>query len=373
VTTPRDLARVTLVSPYALSVFGGVQEQVLSMSRELSRRGHDVQVVAPDRADTASYDTPARLDRVGRLISVAANGSRAPLTLSARASREASQKIRDFTPDVIHFHEPFAPRVGWCALRTHSAPSVGTFHRSGHGRSLVMAAPLLRRAARKLDVTAAVSEMAAVTARAVYRVSPEVLFNGFEIDRFVAFPREAQSELTLVVVGRLEARKGVATAIDAVRLHNDRHDHPWRLVVVGNGPERASLRHVAGADDYIEFVGAVSDEEKRRWYRRADVLIAPATHGESFGLILLEAMASETRVVASDIPGYRDAAGAHAVMFEPGQSNDLERAIDRALASRDAATLARARQHAEHWSMRRLVDDYLALYHQAREHFVALG
>ncbi len=372
-TIRRDLARVTLVSPYALSVFGGVQEQVLSMSRELSRRGHDVQVIAPDEADTATYDTPARLDRLGRLVNVAANGSRAPLTLSAQASRKAWERVRDFSPDVVHFHEPFAPRVGWRTLRERSAPSVGTFHRSGHGRTLLLAAPLLRRAATRLDASAAVSEMAAITARAMYGVVPEVLFNGFEIDRFVAFPREPQSQATLVVVGRLESRKGVVTAIDAVRAHNERREEPWRLVVVGNGPERASLRRAAGTDEFIKFVGAVSDDEKRRWYRRADVLIAPATHGESFGLILLEAMASETRVVASDIPGYRDAAGAHAVMFEPGQSNDLERAIGRALASRDSSTLALARQHAEHWSMRRLVDDYLSLYERAREHFVALG
>jgi glycosyltransferase involved in cell wall biosynthesis len=103
------------------------------------------------------------------------------------------------------------------------------------------------------------------------------------------------------------------------------------------------------------------------------VVIAPATHGESFGLILLEAMASETRVVASGIPGYRDAAGTHAVLFDAGQSADLERAIDVALASRDRSTLAAAREYAENWSMRRLVDDYLAVYQDARQEFAALG
>ena len=371
--TSRDVARVTLVSPYALSVFGGVQEQVLSMSRELAGRGIDVQVVTPDSSDHAEYETPARLERCGRLLVVPANGSRAPLTLSAHASREAFDRVSAFAPDVVHFHEPFAPRVGWRTLRAHLTPAVGTFHRSGVGRSLSLVTPVLRRWVSYLDATAAVSPMAARTADELWAVQPPVLFNGFETERFRVFDRENQPEETLVVVGRLEARKGVATVIAALRSHNLRGERPWRLVIIGAGPERMALERSASAADAVVFLGAVSDEEKRRWYRRADVVIAPATHGESFGLILLEAMASETRVVASDIPGYRDAAGAHAVLFAPGQSADLERAIGLALHTRDAATLSAAREHAQRWSMRQLVDEYLALYSRAREQFVALG
>lgn len=365
--------RVTLVSPYALSTFGGVQEQVLSMSRELSRRGHEVQIVAPHARDVALYDTPARIDRLGSLVVVPANGSRAPLTLSRRASLEAFARVLSFRPDVVHFHEPFAPRVGWRTLRAHCVASVATFHRSGEGPAVWLAAPVLRRWARDLDVSAAVSEPAAKTARRSCGLHPTVLFNGFETERFNEFAREAQAVVTLVVVGRLEARKGVAIALAAVRAHNDTPGPPWRLVVIGDGPERASLDAASGHDSSVQFLGALSDVEKRRWYRRADVLIAPATHGESFGLILLEAMASETRVVASDIPGYRDAAGPHAVFFETGRSADLERALDVALATRDARTLARAREHAENWSMRRLIDEYLSLYQDAQQHFRALG
>jgi phosphatidylinositol alpha-mannosyltransferase len=271
----------------------------------------------------------------------------------------------------VHFHEPFAPRVGWSTLRAHRVAAVGTFHRSGEGPAVSLVAPLLRRWAGHLDVSAAVSEQAALTARQACGVNATVLFNGFETSRFVEFARERQPVTTVVVVGRLEGRKGVATAVTAVRTHNARREDPWRLVIIGDGPERASLMTLAGNDADVQFLGAVSDVEKRRWYRRADVLIAPATHGESFGLILLEAMASETPVVASDIPGYRDAAGPHAEFFESGQSAGLERAVGVAL-NRDDVTLARARDHAEHWSMHRLVDDYLRLYQRARQHFAAL-
>jgi phosphatidylinositol alpha-mannosyltransferase len=368
-----DISRVSIVSPYALSVFGGVQEQVLSMSREMSRRGLQVQVIAPDERDHDTYDTPARVERLGRLVSVPANGSRAPLTLSSRASREALTRVASFDPHVVHFHEPFAPRLGWRTLRAHRVAAVATFHRSGEGPAVSAVAPLLHRWARYLDVSVAVSEQAAATALKSCGLRPTVLFNGFETERFVEFPREPQPLTTIVVVGRLEARKGVATALAAVQAHNERRVPPWRLVVIGDGPERSSLMARAGGDDHVEFLGSVSDAEKRHWYRRADVLVAPATHGESFGLILLEAMASETPVVASDIPGYRDAAGNHAVFFEPGKSADLEQAIATALTSRGDQSISRARDYAEHWSMRRLVDDYLGFYQQARQHFAALG
>ena len=360
------IRRVSIISPYALSVFGGVQEQVVAMSRELSRRGLDVQVLAPDQSDQSHVDTPAQLVRLGPLVSVRANGSRAPLTLSARASREAYARIGTFAPDVVHFHEPFAPRLGWRTLRAHRVAAVGTFHRSGTGPALSLAAPLLRRWTRHLDVCVAVSAQAAHTAASSYGVTPTTLFNGFETERFTEFDREPQTRVTVIVVGRLEERKGVATAITAVRRHNASAATPWRLVVIGDGPERADLTRLAGADGAVEFLGSVSDEEKRRWYRRADVLVAPATHGESFGLILLEAMAARTRVVASDIPGYRDAARTHAVLFPRADPEALERAIDQALDSRDDATLEAARGYAEGWSMRRLMDEYLDLYGRAR-------
>ena len=117
------LSRLTLVSPYALSVFGGVQEQVLAMSREWARRGVDVQIVAPDHDDLAIYDTPARVERFGARTTVPANGSRAPLTLSASAARAARAAVERFGPDVVHFHEPFAPLLGWSTLRAHDAPA----------------------------------------------------------------------------------------------------------------------------------------------------------------------------------------------------------------------------------------------------------
>ena len=358
--------RVTLVSPYALSVHGGVQEQVLAMSRELSRRAHEVLIIAPDAADQGAYDTPATLARFGRRWSMPANGSRAPLTLSPLATRRAWFAASQFGPDVVHFHEPFAPLIGWGILRVRRVASVGTFHRSGDGPALRLTRPLLRSFAKDLDVATAVSEPAAATARTACGIEPEVLFNGFEMDRFVASARGVSGEVVLVVLGRLEERKGVSYAIRAVQQHNERGGPAWRLVVVGDGPQRARLEALTGHDKEIHFTGAVDDVEKRRWLRGASVVVAPALRGESFGLVLLEAMASETPVVASDIDGYREAAGGHAALFAPGDVSGLEVAIEHALADASPARTRAALAHAHQWSMASLVDRYEILYEEAR-------
>jgi phosphatidylinositol alpha-mannosyltransferase len=365
--------RVALVTPYALSVFGGVQEQVLAMSRELTRRGDEVLVVSPDASDPSTYDTTATVRHVGRLWSLPANGSRAPLTLSPLAARRAREMITRFQPDVVHMHEPFAPVLAWSTVRAHRAPIVATFHRSGDGPALRWTGPLLRRLAADLDAAAAVSEPAASTIRRAAGVETTVLFNAIEMDRFVTFPRERSDEVVVLFVGRFEARKGARYAIDAVRAHNAAAADKWRLVLLGDGPERAMLEARAAHDEMVLFVGALDDGHKRAWMRRARVLVAPSTGQESFGLILLEAMASELSVVASDIDGYREAAGEHATLVSPGDGGLLAAAIATAVANETNESIEAARRHAQRWSMSNLVDAYETLYDTARQRFRAAG
>lgn len=366
-----NVRRVALVSPYALSAFGGVQEQVLAMSRVLAARDLEVLIVAPDGQDRRAYDTPARVVRLGRRWSLPANGSRAPLTLSPRAAWRARDALDAFTPDVVHFHEPFAPLLGWSALVAHDRPALGTFHRSGAGPALRYTRPLLRRLASGVDYAVSVSEAAARTLADACGLASDVLFNGFETERFVASPRERADHVVLFYVGRLERRKGVDVAITAVREHNASSSDPWQLVVAGEGPERARLEALAARDEAVVFVGAVSDDEKRRWLRRAHALVAPSTRGESFGLVLLEAMASETLVVASDIEGYRQAANGHGALFTAGDPAALAAAATDALARESAEGLAAARRHAERWSMTTLVEEYLERYDRAVRRFQA--
>jgi phosphatidylinositol alpha-mannosyltransferase len=139
--------------------------------------------------------------------------------------------------------------------------------------------------------------------------------------------------------------------------------------VIGDGPERERLEARAAHDEQIVFLGALDDAHKREWLRRACVVVAPTTHGESFGVVLLEAMASEAPVVASDIDGYREAAGGHAVLVKPGDAAALEAGIAAALLRDTPDAIVAARAHAENWSMRRLMDEYEVLYARAGEHF----
>jgi phosphatidylinositol alpha-mannosyltransferase len=366
-----SVQRVALVSPYALSVYGGVQEQVLAMSRVLALLGRDVLIVAPDARDVALYDTPAKVVRLGARWSFPANGSKAPLTLSLVAASRARTAIDAFNPDVVHFHEPFAPLLGWASLWRHDRPSVGTFHRSGGGPALRFTKVLLERLGSRLDVAVSVSEAAASTIQNACGVASDVLFNGFETERFVAAPRVRSSHTVLFYVGRLEERKGVSVAIRAVREHNARAVDPWQLVVAGDGPQRGALEALAAGDEEIIFLGRVSDEAKREWLRCANVLVAPSTRGESFGLVILEGLASETLVVASDIDGYREAAGGHATLFRAGDAASMEGAIVAALEGEDASTIDAGRRYAQRWSMTSLMDAYEERYEQAIHKFRA--
>jgi len=363
--------RIAIVCPYALSIYGGVQEQVLAMSRELSARGNEVLIVSPDSSDLSEYETNAAVAHFGRLFSIPANGSRAPITLSFSAARKARKLVSEFKPDIVHFHEPFAPLVGWAILRSHSAPAVGTFHRSGDGPAFTLTSPLLKKLSKYLDAYASVSSQAEMTIKKAVGIESAVLFNGFETSRFVAIPRERTGQVTLTTIGRLEDRKGTATAITAVKSHNSNDSEQWKLVIIGDGPDRSKLEALAGHDENIVFVGAANDVDKRSWLRRSNALLCPAIRGESFGLVLLEGMASETSVIASDIDGYRDAASSFATLFEPADPSSLEQAINFSLRSETTDSIAAARSHAENWSMSRLIDQYETLYNEATLRFHA--
>lgn len=353
------IRRVALVSPYALDVFGGVQEQALGMSRELGRRGVDVLLISPDGGEPIS-STSAECLRIGRRVSLPANGSQAPITLSLLASARVVRQVATFKPDVVHLHEPFAPVLSYGLLRARRWPTIGTFHRSGGGPAYALTRPLLRALRPGLSDAVAVSTSAAETIYDALGLRTDVLFNGFELERFAREPQRA-TEVHVVFVGRLEERKGASSVVDAVAHHNRVSPDPWHLDVVGDGPLRSVLEARATGDRRIVFHGSLADDAKRTLVANAHVAVAASLFGESFGMTILEAMASRTPVVASDIDGYRQASGGHAEAFAPGDAASLEGAIERALRHSDAHTSA-AFAHARAWSMQALMDQYLDRY-----------
>jgi len=362
--------RVALVCPYSLSRPGGVQGQVVGLGRALERRGHRVVVYAP-LDDPA--DAPAGLELVptGRSRSLPANGSMAPVALSVRAAAGAMTAMRTGHPDLVHVHEPFAPGLPYGVLLSRwRPPVVATFHRSGASALYAVLAPAARRLAARLDLRCAVSEAARRTAVAALGGDCEVCFNGVELGTDGGVEPWPSERPAVLFLGRHERRKGLAVLLDAFgRVLADRRAHGEVgpvLWVAGDGPRTESLRRDHPGSDDLRWLGVITEEEKARRLAGAAVLCAPSLGGESFGMVLLEAMAARTLVVASDISGYREVAGDHALLVPPGDAPALAGVLGEALALASAGPgegdgslpaaswLEDAAGWASQWSMDRL-------------------
>jgi phosphatidylinositol alpha-mannosyltransferase len=381
--SPRPTGRrVALICPYSLSRPGGVQGQVLGLARSLGRRGDIVTVFAPlDRPE----DTPEGFGFVasGHSVSLRANGSIAPVSVSPSAAASALKQLRSFDPDVVHMHEPCAPGLTYALLAARAVPPlIGTFHRSGGSLLYTVLSPVTRLLVRRLAVRCAVSEAAASTATTALGGTFEVLFNGIETDRFEDVEPWPTDGPTVLFLGRHEERKGLAVLLDAWELvvGTDRATneagadatHPPVLWVAGDGPDTEALKRRHPPSPTMRWLGVVPEDEKVRRLVAADVLAAPALGGESFGMVLLEAMAARTVVVASDIDGYRDAAGGRAVLATPGDPAELARALAGVLAGNvagrarsRAAWLEAGADRAARWSMADLAERYDGLYAEA--------
>jgi phosphatidylinositol alpha-mannosyltransferase len=360
--------RIALVCPYSLSQPGGVQGQVLGLARSLVAMGHDALVLAPADGPVDTGDLTSKVVVLGRSLPVPANGSRAPVSLGPVAAGRAVRTIRRADVDVVHLHEPLAPGAGYACLLRCRQPKIGTFHRAGASAAYRLLGPLARWAAGRLDVRCAVSPEAMTTATDALGGNYELVGNGVELDRFSAVEPWPTSGPTVLFVGRHERRKGLGVLIEAF----GRPDGPGSdatLWVVGHGPETEVLRARTSADSRVKWLGRVDDHELASRLRGAHVLCAPSLGGESFGMVLLEAMAARTAVVASDIPGYAFVADDHARLVPPGDAVALAPVLTSALSDGAGATgssapdaLDKAFVHASTWSMTRLTERYLGIY-----------
>lgn len=352
--------RVAQVCPYSLTLPGGVQGQVLGLARSLRRLGHDCRVLAP--CDGPPPD--AAVTPLGRSIPTAANGSVAPIAPDASAALRTIRALRDERFDLVHIHEPLVPGPALTSLLVSDAPIVATFHRSGPSLAYTMMRPLVRYAARRIGLRVAVSDAARDTAqKALGGDDYEVVWNGIEVDRFAkADPTPTDGFPTIVFLGRHEQRKGLDVLLAAMaKLGPD-----VRLWVMGDGPQTEELTAGYGDDPRITWLGQVGDNEVASRIAGADVFCAPSLHGESFGVVLLEAMAAQTPIVASDLPGYRRVVrpGQEAVLVPPGNVDALARSL-RAIIddpNRAAQMTSTGLARAEEFSMDALAHRYDELY-----------
>lgn len=337
--------KLALVSPYDFAYPGGVTEHVAHLAEQFLARGHDVHIVAPSSDDEAepisSIDAP--IHRIGRVVSIPANGSVARITLSLRSYLQAKRLLQEEQFDLIHLHEPMMPALPLTVLRHSTATNVGTFHAFRNTPlTYFYGKPILRPFFRKLHGHIAVSSAARDFVGEYFRADYRVIPNGIDFPRFnTRYPpleQLADGRPTVLFVGRLEKRKGLKFLLRAWPKVLERQPNA-RLVVVGRGRPLEGYRRFAARQGWspsdVVFAGYVAAEDLPRYYQSCDVFCAPNTGQESFGIVLLEAMAAGAPIVASDIPGYRDVVsdGEQGLLVEPKNPGAIADAVLRLLAN----------------------------------------
>ena len=302
--------KIAMVSPYDFTWPGGVTIHVSQLARELERSGHEVQVLAPHSPSRECQDGDL-LVPLGRSVPLPSNGSIARVSLSVWLARRIRALLQREQYDVIHLHEPMAPILPLTVLEYSNTVNVGTFHACRNRQHLYrMSRPVIKRWRSRLHGSIAVSPAAMRYVSEAFPGEYEIIPNGIDVDHFsqraVPWPQYQDGKTNLIFVGRLEKRKGLRYLLEAYgKLKWDMPD--LRLIVVGPGTPDKDSYHVLSSQNLqdVEFVGRVPYEDLPRYYASADIFCSPATGGESFGIVLLEAMAAGKPIVASDIEGYR--------------------------------------------------------------------
>jgi phosphatidylinositol alpha-mannosyltransferase len=311
--------RIALVSPYSWTYPGGVTRHIEALAERFIEEGHHVRVLAPfdpvgrfsavlhRGAAPQPVGAPDYLVPLGRTVGMKANGAVSNLSITPYGVATMQRELRTGRYDVVHIHEPVAPLTGWVAADSIRRPLIGTFHIYSENRLSNGTAALIgaRRMMNRLHVRIAVSEAAAWTARRFWGGHYRVIPNGVSVDperAARAAMRPSGDRLRIVFVGQAVERKGLPLLL---RAFEALHEHiPTELTVIG--PSAEDLAPVMLDSSGVRVLGKVSDEVKQRELEQADVLCAPSLGGESFGMVLTEAFAAGTPVVASNIAGYRD-------------------------------------------------------------------
>jgi phosphatidyl-myo-inositol alpha-mannosyltransferase len=375
--------RIAIVTPYSWTYAGGVNRHVEALAEALIDRGHELRVLAPwdppDRLSRALHraaperrNRPEYLIPLGRTVGIGANGAVSNLSTFPDAVTRMRRELHAGRFDVVHVHEPAAPTLGWDACSFAASPVVGTFHAYSTKRVPNWIANLLgaRRKFNQLHARIAVSEAAAWTGRRWFGGEYRVIPNGVDLDAPPVRPKSRSEELRLLFVGRPEERKGLPVLVQAFE---GLAEHvPARLTVIGADQE--DVRRYLGdpaVESGIEALGSVDGEELWRHLHEADVLCAPSLAGESFGMVLTEAFAAGTPVVASAIAGYSDVVtdGTDGVLVPPADPQRLAEELQRIYlepARRDAMGRA-ARETAARYAWPRVAEQVEEVYREVQD------
>ncbi|MEO6294911.1 MAG: glycosyltransferase family 4 protein [Candidatus Limnocylindria bacterium] len=377
----RGPLKIGIVSPYGYPHPGGVNEHVRFTYEAMTRMGHDVWII------TSKYgherESEGHIIRLGTGWAAPANGSVGRVTLGLRFKKHAREVLEEHAFDILHFHEPFVPFLSPTVLDQSTTVNIATFHAfGGFSPSYWIGRRFGGHLASKLDGRIAVSGAARHFIGRYFPGDYEIIPNGVDMDRFTsAQPFEELRDgrtLNILFVGRLEARKGLIHLLKAYhRLRKRKVDA--RLLVVGAGPKLREYKRFVGLRGIrdVEFLGRVSDAEKVRYFASADIYCAPNTGQESFGIVLLEAMAAGVPIVASDIHGFKRVVerNVQGLLVEPRNPRALAAALY-ALARdpdlrHEMGDAGRVRAPEFTWD--RVTERIVDYYYEVRERVLATG
>lgn len=369
--------KIGMVSPYSFDVPGGVQAHAIDLCEEFIARGHTVSLIGPAGPDV---NLPDFVVRGGAAIPIPYNGSVARLSFGPKTARTVRNWIKEGQFDVLHIHEPNSPSYSMLALRAAVGPIVATYHSAAtESLALKVATPFLRPLLERIRGGIAVSEVARRWQVEQLGGDPILIPNGVRIADYASAPDAAEfpevgarreGVTRLVFLGRFdEPRKGFSVLIDAIPAIRRQFPH-LEVLVIGDGDKEAAIRRAGEHADVLYFLGRLSDEAKASALASADAYIAPQRGGESFGIVLVEAMAAGAPVIASDLDAFELVLdhGRYGRLFSNGDSAHLAREVVNLLTSpEDAAQLRTdglSRAWEYDWSV--IADKVLQVYDTVR-------
>jgi len=330
--------KIALVSPYDFAYPGGVVNHISALEQYFTKMGHEVKIIAP--ASKAVPDFGDRFIPIGKPRPIPVSGSIARITISLRLASRIKEVLAKEKFDIIHLHEPFMPMLCSAVLRfSDNAANIGTFHAChgspGYGFGRPISTMMLKRRRRKLVGKIAVSKPAMDFARKHIPGYYNIIPNGIDVEHFSPdvspIDEFCDGKLNILFVGRLEKRKGLNYLLEAYKQVKQEMPNS-RLIVVGPGTRLRSKyeKQVRRSNlQDVVFVGYASYDELPRYYKTADIYCSPATGRESFGIVLLEAMAIGKPVVASNIEGYANVVthGVDGLLVPPKDPRMLAQAL----------------------------------------------
>lgn len=366
--------KIGLVCPYTITKHGGVLEVVMALKSGLEERGHTVKIITPKPRKHDGSEIPDVIF-AGTSTDFHSPMRTTTQVSSTHDSEEIDAMLEEEQFDILHFHEPWMPLLSRQLLTRSNAVNIATFHsklpETMVSRSLVkVVTPYLKSVMKYLHVLTAVSNSGAEYAAGLTDKPITIIPNGIDLTKYQKVGRKTSTHKTILFVGRLEGRKGVKHLLEAFKIFSQ--DNPdVKLIIAGDGPDREKLELLA--DDLklknIEFLGFVSEDLKLQLLKDATIFCSPAIYGESFGIVLLEAMATGTVCVAGNNSGYSDVMqGLGAVsIVNPQDSKEFARRLELLTYEEDLRKMWQkwALDYVKQFNYPRVVDEYEELYKEA--------